>query len=466
MMANLTRDHDYVRSAIDDCFSGVDTMPSLRSDIMRKVRGEVKLKKKLSAGFVLVIVLVLIAVTALAIVSLTQTAQLMAQTEKEDGDFAYWPVETKVKVIRELNTEGYIETDDQLRKLASGNISLEEADSLADAIIENFTYEEARYVSFLVIMTSAWGEFDTWTTEQKAWYSEIVLDAGISEIGDHTIYTLPNGEVSEAEALEVARQAMMQVYEIDDSTLDAYDILVTFEIPEFVSDGQSYWAITFEAPADMSEEERQFELRTIYVHPDTGKLYQSVESMMATETTITQSGNEIFTAIRELSAKTDSGEFRHWPLELKAEFSEIVSPLVRAVMDSGDLAPLISGGGVQIGVMAQSTYTYGLPTADDISQEQALSLAKQALNQQYDIGLDVLELYEEISVYYDVTNPDQPLWKFLFNPKSLHELEAGDPLKSICYKVEMDARTGEIALLDEFSWQWLGQDYDYDVKWY
>jgi len=29
-----------VRAALDDCLSGVDDMPSLRYDIMRKVRGE------------------------------------------------------------------------------------------------------------------------------------------------------------------------------------------------------------------------------------------------------------------------------------------------------------------------------------------------------------------------------------------------------------------------------------------
>jgi hypothetical protein len=56
-----------VRAALDDCLSGVDGMPSLRYDIMRSVRGETKVKKKLSIGLVFVIVLMLAAVTALAL---------------------------------------------------------------------------------------------------------------------------------------------------------------------------------------------------------------------------------------------------------------------------------------------------------------------------------------------------------------------------------------------------------------
>ena len=36
-----------IHAALDNCLSGIDAMPSLHYDIMRKVRGEKLVKKKL-----------------------------------------------------------------------------------------------------------------------------------------------------------------------------------------------------------------------------------------------------------------------------------------------------------------------------------------------------------------------------------------------------------------------------------
>ena len=83
---------------------------------------------------------------------------------------------------------------------------------------------------------------------------------------------------------------------------------------------------------------------------------------------------------------------------------------------------------------------------------------------------DVFRLYAEVCVYYDVTDSENPIWKFFFNPKSLpwRELEGGrdDPQQDLCYKAEIDAHTGEVTEVEEFEFQMLGQDIDYDLKWY
>ncbi|MBQ7850291.1 MAG: DUF4179 domain-containing protein [Clostridia bacterium] len=56
-----------VRAAIDDCLSGVESMPSVRAQVLNQVRGEVKVKKKLSMGIVFAMLLtVLMAGAALA----------------------------------------------------------------------------------------------------------------------------------------------------------------------------------------------------------------------------------------------------------------------------------------------------------------------------------------------------------------------------------------------------------------
>lgn len=49
-----------VRAAIDDCLSGVDSMPSVRADVLNQVRGEVKVKKKFSVGLVIALLATLL----------------------------------------------------------------------------------------------------------------------------------------------------------------------------------------------------------------------------------------------------------------------------------------------------------------------------------------------------------------------------------------------------------------------
>lgn len=66
-MSNKDLHDNRIRSAIDECLSGVEKMPSLRYQVLQKTRGDVKVKKKISIGFVLVIVLILATATALAV---------------------------------------------------------------------------------------------------------------------------------------------------------------------------------------------------------------------------------------------------------------------------------------------------------------------------------------------------------------------------------------------------------------
>lgn len=83
---------------------------------------------------------------------------------------------------------------------------------------------------------------------------------------------------------------------------------------------------------------------------------------------------------------------------------------------------------------------------------------------------NLFEKYGEIDVYFDITDADAPLWKFFFNPKSLpvQELEGGydNPLFKLCYKVEINSRTGEIVHVEEFPFQEPGHGLEYDLKWY
>lgn len=52
--------NEAVRAALDDCLSGVQTLPSVRADVLNQVRGDIKVKKKLSVGIVFAMLLTLL----------------------------------------------------------------------------------------------------------------------------------------------------------------------------------------------------------------------------------------------------------------------------------------------------------------------------------------------------------------------------------------------------------------------
>lgn len=57
-MKELT--NEAVRAAIDDCFSGMDALPSVRADVLNQVRGEGKVKKKFSVSLIFAMLLTLL----------------------------------------------------------------------------------------------------------------------------------------------------------------------------------------------------------------------------------------------------------------------------------------------------------------------------------------------------------------------------------------------------------------------
>lgn len=94
-----------LRRVMDACLPGLENRPDFDRDVLRQVRGEVKVKKKLSVGFVLVIVLVLAAVTALAAALLwEQQVVPMKEIEQAEGDYVNWSISQKQALIPILTT--------------------------------------------------------------------------------------------------------------------------------------------------------------------------------------------------------------------------------------------------------------------------------------------------------------------------------------------------------------------------
>ena len=98
--------------------------------------------------------------------------------------------------------------------------------------------------------------------------------------------------------------------------------------------------------------------------------------------------------------------FQMFTLEEKAAYSEEYIPKVEAVMR---LNPDYDG--------LHYDYTrsrYGLPQDGDLDQEIALEIAKQAAMEWLNLEDDWFDGHFWYQTYFDVTDPEQTLWKFYF----------------------------------------------------
>ncbi len=462
-----------VKNAFDKGFSSLAFSESKRREVLSIIKGEKKMKKKISVALVFAIITLLLAGTALAVVTIREAGRMMAQNEQDQGYFGDWSTDKKIEAVEALAELHYIEKTSEIADLIDRKLSDEEASRVADMAVERMTGVPARDIDFLEIMRVAWGDFATWDYEQKAWYSKLMEDVGVETEGK-TYFVEPTGALTEKEAVALARREVAKGYGVEEAELDKYLLHVSFEIPEFIENGKSYWGVIFEAPQDMPREDALFSFFEVYIDPDTGELYQSVEDMLKARADVpSRPTNALYLAIGAFydeAAASGVYAFREWPHELRARYTSEITPRVRAILDGGDLTDLMNCGAPDATVIACSNYLYGLPSDKEISEERAREIAQKALRQAYDIPENIFSLYREKTVYFDVTNPDKPLWKFFYNPKSLdaRSLDGGydNPLIDLCYKAEIDARTSEIVMTEEFAFETLGSDLEYSLKWY
>ena len=103
----------------------------------------------------------------------------------------------------------------------------------------------------------------------------------------------------------------------------------------------------------------------------------------------------------------------------------------------------------------QVRFTYGIPDESAITQEEAMELAENVLIEVHGRKPEEIRFFTyKHDVYYDITNPEEPLWKFFFWMPNEYVADKaygrevynyyGDT-RQPNYKVELNAYTGELA---------------------
>lgn len=469
-----------VRRVMDACLPGLENKPDFDRDVLRQVRGEVKVKKKISVGFVLVIALVLAAVTALAAVLLWEQQVIpMKEIEQSEGDYVDWPISQKQVLIRALIDSGNIVESDETTRLFDDATAEAEKNSIADQLILTLTkLTDVQEISVDMITYAIMGSTDTWTPEQRAWWQQVTEQFYSDQGATDTLITPTNEVVSEAEAVAIARTAILEAYQLPpdalDSSLTVADLFVTEQRPNY-----RRWNVQFKVLRDGSDSYVK-RIYTAIVDED-GQVIDDPDVGIDTPTLSAERSRDIqnrqqlplFDTISALANSENGMPIWAWSLETKAEYSKVVAPQVRTIVESGNLTPLINGEAVEPDpyVIASSSYTYGLPGNRDMKQADALDLAKRAIMETYSVDNDVVELYDQLFVYFDITNPSVPLWKFVFQPglgayEKFPNRINRDEQNSLRYKVEINSQTGEVMSLEEFKFETTDVNREYYLKWF
>lgn len=425
----------------DDCYQAM--MSAAHS-----VQEETVVKKKVSLALVMALVLVLAAGVALALATWRDAAREIVVVEQESGYFEEWPTEKKIALVGALVENGYTEKTAEIDAMLTGKLPESESEQIADAAMMAFTGREISEISFMEIMTSAWGPFSQWTLEEQAWYSQLMVEMNLQG-ADHTLYVMPEGPVDEAQAIAIGRKAIAGALNVPESTLDDYALTTTFQVPESIEpgDNQPYWQIEYWVTEDTPEEGRLFPISFwVFVHPETGALMEPAEEL-AEALRAAQVWEEDPLHLQMSAFDEKYGVY--WQgtcVEAKAEWSRDIAPQIRARAEEFTDT---------YGLLAKVVFDYGVPDDLALLQEEAYALAERTLVEKLGLKEEEIRFYTfRQEAYYDITDPDKPLWKFFFQGASIYHSDKsladavrdyyGEEHRVAHYKVELDARTGEV----------------------
>lgn len=360
-----------VRAAINDCTKGIDELPSLRYRIAQKAKGEKPVVKKISGAMVLAIVLTLVftSIAIAATINWYLAAETVAYQEVESGYFDQWDISRKEEFLQQLIEAGLIEN----------NVSVSNALKLQDdgaitRIITNWLGLPEDAVSFVSVTERVLGPFSTWSLEDKAWYSSVMLSS--ERLGDEAVHLLPTDtDLSQQQALQIAEQSLIDHGLTTQMTLDS--CIVDYDFIE-TPDGQRLWVLGFRLPlVDDPSGYSPIESFMIAINPDGEVIsdnYTGIPLPWNNDDTYPISQNEGINGFHSTDEiRAVKGEEDHWTLEERAYFIS----------------------------------WYGLPNEDDIDEQSAIRIAKETIATKYpSIMLDHYRIVPFFVIDNDIIRDD------------------------------------------------------------
>ncbi len=206
-----------------------DEMPAeAHMAVLNKIRErkEPIVKSKMSVALVLALVLTLLSTVAIAYTLSREYFEDVAVLQFESGYYEDWGLAEKQAMVAILEEHGLI--------------SSEQADKMTDEasidayMIERYGVEGSDRmdtIGLYSILEKELGLIETWSLEQRAWYSDMMMQTGLlRKGGEEGIFGVPNeSDIQPDEAVAIAKAAIIEAFGLSENALDNHRVDLSFE---------------------------------------------------------------------------------------------------------------------------------------------------------------------------------------------------------------------------------------------
>lgn len=181
----------------------------------------------------------------------------------------------------------------------------------------------------------------------------------------------------------------------------------------------------------------------VYVYQGDLPAFKALYAYDGTYIDLVTADKEFVNTVRNGSFTAGQGEdfieLGFWAMSEKerAQFSEKWIPLVEAYLAQNPYAPYPGD------LFYQATrYVYGIPSENDMTQKDAISVAKQAAVA-LGASSDTLD-QRPAECLFDITNPQKPLWKIIVGSADVSKAEYVTDQNWARYRVVINAKTSAV----------------------
>ena len=162
MFDRTTQDND-LRRAMNACLPGLENKPGFEREVLKRARGEIKVKKKLSVGLVFILILVLAAATALAAMTLSAYYEKVIKWEGKSGVIQNWSAADKVALVDWMAEVGVELDAEQVARLHNDSLTEAEQGKLAMEIIDGYYPARDGILTSVDIIAKEKGPIEYWS---------------------------------------------------------------------------------------------------------------------------------------------------------------------------------------------------------------------------------------------------------------------------------------------------------------
>ena len=221
-----------------------DTRMAVLHEIHKiRERKNLIVKSKLSVAIILAIVLTLLSGVALAVTLSRAYFEDVAVLQFESGYYEDWGLKEKKAMVAILEEHGLL--------------SAEQADKMTDEasidayMIERYGVEGSDRmdtIGLYSILEKELGLIETWSLEQRAWYSDMMMQTGLlRKGGEEGIFGVPDeSDIQPDEAVAIAKAAIIEAFGLSENALDNHRVDLSFETDSTDWERQNlYYLINF-----------------------------------------------------------------------------------------------------------------------------------------------------------------------------------------------------------------------------